>query len=267
MKDNGVIKLNKREDFTICQNDIIRHVSDGMSAKALGVYMIIKYYINIPNFTVRKEHIQRVSGEGKKAFETVWKELKELGYIEQKRLKTSEGKWNYEYTLFNSREEVEENKKASTVPPVKANKENIKSNNSIPQNDLKDTDKNEKNKESEIIEIINNSCVNIRKQDLKKCEEEFTDIDKLKKALEICEINIASGKKSHGIKALRLAYKYGEIKPNNKTNGKGKSKGASSDVNDNFRKYGDKLESMLQESQEGKFKNTQKFEFKPNFKI
>ncbi len=102
---------------------------------------------------------------------------------------------------------------------------------------------------------------------MKKCEEEFTDIDKLKKALEICEINIASGKKSHGIKALRLAYKYGEIKPNNKTNGKGKSKGASSDVNDNFRKYGDKLESMLQESQEGKFKNTQKFEFKPNFEI
>ena len=36
------------------------------------------------------------------------------------------------------------------------------------------------------------------------------NIDKLKKALEICEINIASGKKSHGIKALRLAYKYGD---------------------------------------------------------
>ena len=102
------------------------------------------------------------------------------------------------------------NKKASTVPPVKANKENIKSNNSIPQNDLKDTDKNEKNKESEIVEIINNSCVNIRKQDLKKCEEEFTDIDKLKEALEICEVN-----NSHGIKALRMAYKYGNVNNNN----------------------------------------------------
>ena len=102
------------------------------------------------------------------------------------------------------------NKKASTVPPVKANKENIKSNNSIPQNDLKDTDKNEKNKESEIVEIINNSCVNIRKQDLKKCEEEFTDIDKLKEALGICEVN-----NSHGIKALRMAYKYGNVNNNN----------------------------------------------------
>ena len=103
-----------------------------------------------------------------------------------------------------------DNKKASTVPPVKANKENIKTNNSIPQNDQKDTDKNEKNKESEIVEIINNSCVNIRKQDLKKCEEEFTDIDKLKEALEICEVN-----NSHGIKALRMAYKYGNVNNNN----------------------------------------------------
>lgn len=103
-----------------------------------------------------------------------------------------------------------DNKKASTVPPVKANKENIKTNNSIPQNDQKDTDKNEKNKKSEIVEIINNSCVNIRKQDLKKCEEEFTDIDKLKEALEICEVN-----NSHGIKALRMAYKYGNVNNNN----------------------------------------------------
>ena len=96
------------------------------------------------------------------------------------------------------------NKKASTVPPVKADNRNNDFNNSIPQNEEKDTDKNEKNKESEIVEIINNSCVNIRKQDLKKCEEEFTDIDKLKKALGICEKN-----NSHGIKSLRMAYKYG----------------------------------------------------------
>ena len=103
------------------------------------------------------------------------------------------------------------NKKASTVPPVKADKEISNfDNNSIPQNEEKNADKNEKNKESEIIEAINNSCVNIRKQDLKKCEEEFTDIDKLKEALEICEVN-----NSHGIKALRMAYKYGNVNNNN----------------------------------------------------
>lgn len=103
------------------------------------------------------------------------------------------------------------NKKASTVPPVKADKEISNfDNNSIPQNEEKNADKNEKNKESEVVEIINNSCVNIRKQDLKKCEEEFTDIDKLKEALEICEVN-----NSHGIKALRMAYKYGNVNINN----------------------------------------------------
>ena len=103
------------------------------------------------------------------------------------------------------------NKKASTVPPVKADKEISNfDNNSIPQNEEKNADKNEKNKESEVVEIINNSCVNIRKQDLKKCEEEFTDIDKLKEALEVCEKN-----NSHGIKSLRMAYKYGNVNNNN----------------------------------------------------
>ena len=102
------------------------------------------------------------------------------------------------------------NKKASTVPPVKADKEISNfDNNSIPQNEEKNADKNEKNKESEVVEIINNSCVNIRKQDLKKCEEEFTDIDKLKEALGICEKN-----NSHGIKSLRMAYKYGDRSSN-----------------------------------------------------
>ena len=142
-----------------------------------------------------------------------------LGIFKRYTKKDAEGTRSYFaptdilYSLLPSITEDDEdmkNKKASTVPPVKANKENIKSNNSIPQNDLKDTDKNEKNKESEIVEIINNSCVNIRKQDLKKCEEEFTDIDKLKEALEICEVN-----NSHGIKALTMAYKYGNVNNNN----------------------------------------------------
>lgn len=105
-------------------------------------------------------------------------------------------------------DEIKDNKKASTVPPVKANKENIKSNKSICNSDINNTSFDKKNQckkvESEVVKVINKSCVNIRKQDLKDCEEEFTDIDKLKEALSICEIN-----NSHGIKALRMAYKYG----------------------------------------------------------
>ena len=138
-----------------------------------------------------------------------------LGIFKRYTKKDAEGTRSYFaptdilYSLLPSITEDDEdmkNKKASTVPPVKADKEISNfDNNSIPQNEEKNADKNEKNKESEIVEIINNSCVNIRKQDLKKCEEEFTDIDKLKEALGICEKN-----NSHGIKSLRMAYKYGD---------------------------------------------------------
>ena len=107
------------------------------------------------------------------------------------------------------------NKKAPTLPQVEA--EEIKPNKSICNSDINNTSFDEKNQckkvESEVVKAINKSCVNIRKQDLKDCEEEFTDIDRLKEALNICEVN-----NSHGIKALRMAYKYGDI--NNSLNKK-----------------------------------------------
>lgn len=107
------------------------------------------------------------------------------------------------------------NKKAPTLPQVEA--EEIKPNKSICNSDINNTSFDEKNQckkvESEVVKAINKSCVNIRKQDLKDCEEEFTDIDRLKEALNICEVN-----NSHGIKALRMAYKYGNT--NNNSNKK-----------------------------------------------
>lgn len=119
------------------------------------------------------------------------------------------------YSLLPSITEDDEdmkNKKAPTLPQVEA--EEIKPNKSICNSDINNTLFDEKNQckkvESEVVKIINNSCVNIRKQDLKKCEEEFTDIDKLKEALEVCEKN-----NSHGIKSLRMAYKYGNVNNNN----------------------------------------------------
>ena len=193
-----------------------------LSPSAKLLYMVIRdreelSLKNAKDFTDKEGYLfqyfdQVKAGEllglSKNAIIKAFKDLQDYKLIEV--VRQGQGKPNrlyvldYEVSEDTLKELSYENKKASTVPPVKANKENIKSNNSIPQNDLKDTDKNEKNKESEIVEIINNSCVNIRKQDLKKCEEEFTDIDKLKEALEICEKN-----NSHGIKSLRMAYKYG----------------------------------------------------------
>lgn len=204
-----------------------------LSPSAKLLYMVIRdreelSLKNAKDFTDKEGYLfqyfdQVKAGEllglSKNAIIKAFKDLQDYKLIEV--VRQGQGKPNrlyvldYEVSEDTLKELSYENKKASTVPPVKA--EDLKNdfdNKSIPQNDQKDTDKNEKNKESEIIEAINNSCVNIRKQDLKKCEEEFTDIDKLKEALEICEINIANGKKSHGIKALRLAYKYGDRSSN-----------------------------------------------------
>ena len=156
-----------------------------------------------------QEKASELLGVSLTAIKKAFKDLQEFKLIES--VRQGLGKPNrlyileFEVTEDTLKELSYENKKASTEPPVKADNRNNDFNNSIPQNEEKDTDKNEKNKESEIVEIINNSCVNIRKQDLKKCEEEFTDIDKLKEALGICEKN-----NSHGIKSLRMAYKYGD---------------------------------------------------------
>lgn len=204
-----------------------------LSPSAKLLYMVIRdreelSLKNAKDFTDKEGYLfqyfdQVKAGEllglSKNAIIKAFKDLQDYKLIEV--VRQGQGKPNrlyvldYEVSEDTLKELSYENKKASTVPPVKANEDynNSKfksSNKSIPQNDLKDTDKNKKNKESEIIEAINNSCVNIRKQDFKKCEEEFTDIDKLKEALEVCEKN-----NSHGIKSLRMAYKYGNVNSNN----------------------------------------------------
>ena len=167
--------------------------------------------------------------------------------------------------------EIDENKKAPSTAIDEASNKHKSTDNSIPQSKENYTENNKKNKESntsKILDIINGSCVNIKKVDLGKCEEEFTDIDRLKIALEICESN-----NSNGIKALRLAYKNAYSSNNGNSSGKGAGHG----VNDNFKKYSeDELEKMLQESQDGKFSdldNTSKEisegsrTFTPNFKM
>ena len=200
-----------------------------LSPSAKLLYMVIRdreelSLKNAKDFTDKEGYLfqyfdQVKAGEllglSKNAIIKAFKDLQDYKLIEV--VRQGQGKPNrlyvldYEVSEDTLKELSYENKKASTVPPVKAEDlENDFDNKSIPQNKKKDTDKNEKNKESEIIEAINNSCVNIRKQDLKKCEEEFTDIDKLKEALEVCEKN-----NSHGIKSLRMAYKYGNVNSNN----------------------------------------------------
>ena len=63
-----------------------------------------------------------------------------------------------------------DNKKASTEPPVKANKENIKSNNSIPQNNKKYASKKEENKvlKNKHNDTVNNTFTQYEEDELEK---------------------------------------------------------------------------------------------------
>ena len=69
-----------------------------------------------------------------------------------------------------------DNKKASTVQPVKADKENIKSNNSIPQNDKKYASKKEENKNKVLNNKHNNTVKNtFTEYEAKELEEKLRE--------------------------------------------------------------------------------------------
>ena len=89
-------------------------------------------------------------GLSKNAIIKAFKDLQDYKLIEV--VRQGQGKPNrlyvldYEVSEDTLQELSYENKKASTVPPVKANKENIKSNNSISQNNKKYASKKEEKK-------------------------------------------------------------------------------------------------------------------------
>ena len=245
--------LDRRNfNFTLIENELIDDI-EKFNKNDLLCYMVLCRYANnstgecYPSYKTIAEKMRVGVSTAIKAI----KSLESKGVIEISSRKNETGGDTSNLYTIKDIKQYYENKKAPTAPPVEADNDNFNNNfdtNSIPQNNKKDTKKEKENMETipknEVVKIIEKSCVNIKKEDLKYCEEEFTDIDKLKEALTICEIN-----NSHGIKALRMAYKYGD-RSNSSSN-----KGASSGVNDNFKKYGEKeLEDMLFKSQEGKFK-------------
>ena len=113
-------------------------------------------------------------GLSKNAIIKAFKDLQDYKLIEV--VRQGQGKPNrlyvldYEVSEDTLKELSYENKKAPTFPEVEADKNNFNDDNSIPQNNKKYT-KNENleniSKKSEVVEVIEKSCVNIKKQDLK----------------------------------------------------------------------------------------------------
>lgn len=100
----GTGRLRKRErTFTQVSNVLI--TDKALSLKAKGLYSLINYYIYIPNFEVYKSHIASQCIEGSFSFESIWKELKDNGYLKVYKMTDEKGKFFYEYELLDEPEE------------------------------------------------------------------------------------------------------------------------------------------------------------------
>lgn len=88
----------RRTSFTATSNKVLFDINLDMDTKTL--HNMITYYISIPDFTLYKAHLQKQSGAGQRAFNRMWKQLKDNGYLVQYKFKDEKGTFYYEYELF-----------------------------------------------------------------------------------------------------------------------------------------------------------------------
>lgn len=89
------------EEQTIPFSQISNYAIDdeNLSSKAMGLYVRIQRYVTIPGFKLRKSFLLNKYKEGLRAFNSAWEELKALGYLKQKRIRTESG-FIYTYRLL-----------------------------------------------------------------------------------------------------------------------------------------------------------------------
>ncbi len=71
--------FRRKNGYTIVQNSIAR--DKNISMKAKGLYLIIQSYITMPDREWHKNDFTNMVAEGKSAFDSAWKELKDAGYL------------------------------------------------------------------------------------------------------------------------------------------------------------------------------------------
>lgn len=96
-KETGRFK-QKKISFTATSNKVL--FDDNLSMNTKTLHSMITYYISIPDFILYKSHLQKQTGVGITAFNRMWKELKENGYLVQYKLRDEKGAFYYEYELF-----------------------------------------------------------------------------------------------------------------------------------------------------------------------
>ena len=95
MNDNGLFR--RKNGFTIAGNTLTR--DKRLSLKAKGLYLLIMSYITFEDITLTKSFLLYMCTEKEKAFESIWNELKEKGYLKVYLRPSSKG-WQVEYELL-----------------------------------------------------------------------------------------------------------------------------------------------------------------------
>lgn len=169
-----MIRDGRRFNFTIIENEIIDDI-ERFDKNDLLCYMVLCRFANnetgecYPSYKTIAEKMRVGVSTAIKAI----KSLIDKGVIEvQQRKNENGGDTSNLYTIVNASKDAE-NKKASTVPPVKANKENIKSNNSIHKNEKKYTKNIKENNGNKVLhnkhnDSVNNNFTNYGEKELEK---------------------------------------------------------------------------------------------------
>lgn len=89
--------FRSKKGFTVVQNEITKDAN--ISLKAKGLYLVIQAYISMPDRKWKKEDFRNLTKEGKKAFDSAWKELKDFGYLKV-HFMPDNGVWRAEYELL-----------------------------------------------------------------------------------------------------------------------------------------------------------------------
>lgn len=101
----------KKVSFSMVPNELIQN--ETISLRAKGLYALIQSYITREDFTLYKSFLLNKCQEGKKAFESAWKELKIAGYLKPYRMQGDRGHFYYEYELLDIPEPEEKTTEAS----------------------------------------------------------------------------------------------------------------------------------------------------------
>lgn len=97
-ENKGKFRRPKR-DYTMVTNNVAMNSELSLAAK--GLYLTIAAYIDIPDFVLYKTFLKKISSCGERAFNKVWNELKDAGFLKIYRIRDKkDNAFIYEYELL-----------------------------------------------------------------------------------------------------------------------------------------------------------------------